>query len=79
MTLVDSSHLPASKWAWVFLAGVIVFFVKSRVSGRARRLPPGPKPLPLVGNLFDMPTKSFGAQFRELNNTYGASQHIHRR
>ncbi|KAI0350839.1 O-methylsterigmatocystin oxidoreductase [Trametes cingulata] len=41
---------------------------KSRSS---RPLPPGPTPLPIVGNLLDMPTKRLGPAFRDMAKKYG--------
>ncbi|KAI0800093.1 cytochrome P450 [Fomes fomentarius] len=34
-------------------------------------LPPGPRPLPIVGNFFDTPTKNMERAFHELNKRYG--------
>ncbi|KAI0800105.1 cytochrome P450 [Fomes fomentarius] len=34
-------------------------------------LPPGPRPLPIVGNFFDTPTKDMEHAFYELNKRYG--------
>ncbi|KAI0638607.1 CyP450 monooxygenase [Trametes polyzona] len=41
------------------------------VTRRRYKLPPGPKPLPLLGNALDMPTHNLGASFRDLNAKYG--------
>ena len=37
-------------------------------------LPPGPPPLPFVGNLHQMPTSNQIEGFREMAKTYGASR-----
>lgn len=34
-------------------------------------LPPGPRPLPFIGNLFDMPKRHLAPALRELGETYG--------
>lgn len=34
-------------------------------------LPPGPKPLPVIGNASDIPTTMIGQRFREMNEKYG--------
>lgn len=46
----------------------VVFFSKS-----TRRLPPGPKPLPLIGNLFDMPKNDAEKVFAQWSEVYGTS------
>ncbi|KAI8982787.1 CyP450 monooxygenase [Trametes punicea] len=47
------------------------------VARKRPRLPPGPRPLPFIGNVFDIPTRNFGPSFRELNRRYGDIVHIH--
>ena len=35
-------------------------------------LPPGPKPLPIIGNLLDMPSKDRARKFWDIGRAYGA-------
>jgi hypothetical protein len=52
-------------------AGILVwvFFKRSRQHGLP--YPPGPKPLPIIGNLFDFPTEKEWLVFRQWNEQYG--------
>ncbi|KAM5546017.1 hypothetical protein V8D89_000143 [Ganoderma adspersum] len=38
---------------------------------RRRTLPPGPRPLPILGNVFSIPRRDMGAGFRELSKKHG--------
>lgn len=40
--------------------------------GKYAQLPPGPKRLPLIGNLLDMPSEMAYVRFREWSNIHGA-------
>ena len=50
------------------------FAVRHLRSLRARRglpYPPGPKPLPIIGNAADVPTTMMGQRFKEMTDKYG--------
>ena len=44
-------------WCLLFLSGFVVLYRRRVQQQRMRKLPPGPKPLPLVGNIQDFPPK----------------------
>ena len=61
-------------------SGLVVIFltalyVRTLVSWSRRTrglpLPPGPKPLPFVGNMFDIPTSKMCEGYRNLTDKYG--------
>jgi hypothetical protein len=47
----------ASITIWVALGGTIVYSLFSRHTRSQSPLPPGPKGLPLIGNVLDIPSK----------------------
>lgn len=74
---MDYSSLPkilhvfdaASALLAVFLVGIIILrTVRSR---GGFKLPPGPKPLPLVGNLFDLPKDHDWVHWAKHRDVYG--------
>lgn len=61
-------------WLFVLSAAVSVWLLRYwRTSRRRLPLPPGPRPLPIIGNVLDMPGKNSGAEYRELSDKYGTS------
>ena len=71
-SLADSYFAPA---IFLGLASLFVLYIRSLAQWRTRTrglpFPPGPKPLPLVGNLFDLPKKHAWAAYRDLCAQYG--------
>ena len=66
-------------WSWIGMSVLLVVLMQTwlRARARARRLPPGPTPLPIVGNILQMPRKDLGREFADLSNVYGTSTHAH--
>jgi hypothetical protein len=61
---------------WAYTVGAVsAVFVFGWLARRTRRngrvLPPGPKPLPLIGNLLDMPKEKVWETYRKWNERYG--------
>jgi hypothetical protein len=55
-----------------------VYVLKSRIfQSNSPSLPPGPKGLPWVGNIFDMPSEKEWLTFAKWGETYGRLLAIH--
>ncbi len=62
-------------WFVLQLAAGFLFLVVCFLRGRRRRLPlpPGPTPLPILGNIFDLPRKVLASEYYKLHERYGES------
>ncbi|KIW70893.1 hypothetical protein PV04_03126 [Phialophora macrospora] len=61
-------------WAWAGVTGLLLVGVLGVVIHDVilwKRMPPGPQPLPFVGNKFDIPSKYPWIQFQEWSKKYG--------
>jgi len=47
------------------------FYVRRRNNPHKFPFPPGPKPLPLIGNVFDFPRENEGAAYLKMAQRYG--------
>jgi hypothetical protein len=65
MTIFEG-HAP---WVASVIAGLVVLGLWRRQ--RAAPLPPGPKPLPLIDNLLDLPREKEWLTYRAWNDEYG--------
>lgn len=66
------SYLTSTDGAVLALGGVWIVYLLSRARGGAP-LPPGPRPLPLVGNMFQIPQKDEWPVYEAWAKKYGAS------
>lgn len=71
---VRAPDLMTWQWPTLLIAGAIVLFAYRY--GRPGRgcLPPGPPPLPVIGNALDFPRRHLGRELRELSLKYGESK-----
>ncbi|KAI0372695.1 cytochrome P450 [Pilatotrama ljubarskyi] len=71
LTIQAEHNLP--QWLYLLLAGLgaLVAFELVHTRRRCLPLPPGPRPLPLVGNVLDFPKSHLGREFHALSEKYG--------
>ncbi|PPQ89827.1 hypothetical protein CVT25_007528 [Psilocybe cyanescens] len=62
--------------AGALLAGVIVLLFSNSRLVRKRRLPPGPRRLPLIGNAHQMPKRDVWSVFADWGKIYGDIVHV---
>ena len=61
--------------ALLILGVLIVLFLRSRSRRNSAALPPGPKPLPLIGNANDLPAQEQWLALTEMAQIYGTQSH----
>jgi len=69
---MDSLSYTTLAVAAVF-GGLLLYSI---ASGRKNKLPPGPRRLPLIGNVHQMPTETPWKTFAEWSKTYGDIMHV---
>ncbi|KAH9852017.1 CyP450 monooxygenase [Lenzites betulinus] len=64
----------SSHWLPFLLGFVVIFLITKSYRARHRStlpLPPGPRPLPVIGNVLDFPKKHLGPEFHTLSQKFG--------
>ncbi|KAM5544308.1 hypothetical protein V8D89_001968 [Ganoderma adspersum] len=65
-----------TSWPWVIF--VVLVLLANAVQRRRKhaRLPPGPTPLPIVGNILDFPRTHLGREFAAMSRRFGDVVHL---
>ena len=63
---------------WCLALAIALFLVLQRWTSKTTSspLPPGPCPLPVIGNALDIPSTNMAAVFRDMSAKYGESMPI---
>lgn len=61
--------------AFVLAAGYYLY--AKRTAARSKHYPPGPAPLPLLGNIFDLTTHELWVRITNWSRLYGDIMYIH--
>ncbi|KAG6329312.1 hypothetical protein ID866_9778 [Astraeus odoratus] len=61
----------SSRCTYICLAGAVVYFLRKAFKRNPAPYPPGPKPLPLLGNLFDIPSMKPWLTYAEWGAKFG--------
>ncbi|KAG9478182.1 hypothetical protein GDO78_013277 [Eleutherodactylus coqui] len=60
-----------------FLLALLVLFMVRKLFGRKGNLPPGPRPLPILGNLLQLQSREIHKVLLKLSKTYGPIYTLH--
>ncbi|KAI1788646.1 CyP450 monooxygenase [Ganoderma leucocontextum] len=60
----------------VLVAALGTSWVRRKGAGSSLPFPPGPRPLPFIGNLLDMPTKNVAPTFHQICRKFGGIVHL---
>ncbi|KAI6001506.1 cytochrome P450 [Pisolithus marmoratus] len=66
-------------WLYLCLAGAAIYLTKRTISNSKKRpapFPPGPRPLPFIGNFLDMPSEKQWLAFSNWANKFGDVMHL---
>ncbi|KAL4069080.1 cytochrome P450 [Scleroderma citrinum] len=70
--------ISSTPWLGLCLAGIAVYLIQHIAFRRnSVPLPPGPKPLPILGNLYDLPKEKAWFTYAEWGKRFGDIVHIH--